>query len=247
MAKPKAKGSGNNADKRPIGQARTPLDGVPASLREFYKLGHEVNARIRDGSQIKADVAKAIREGGGSVSRAKDASLFAARYTEDDLIRLGKVRTRDGKPLVENHLRHLAMVSDRKMRKALITAIGRHGWTAVELRDEIKRRKGPSTRKGGPKLVRPGSIVDGLRQVEKYTHDWLNHYDRLWTKSEAGWLTIPDDLGDADSLHEQLVAAMKHVGLLAEAAVDLKDRLATEAKRALKLRRAKREGQAGRT
>ena len=242
MAEPKAKGTRKNADKRPIGQARKSLDGVPAPVRRFYELGQDVNAKIRDGSQSKADVAKAIKGGGGSVSRAMHASLFAERYTDNDLIRLGKMRTKKGDLLCENHLHHLAMVGDKTMRQKLIKNMRTNGWIAVQLEAEIKRRKGGPEHGGGPKLVRPGSIEEGLRQIEKHSRDWLKHYDGLWAKSEAGWLNVRDETEDADAMREQLATIMDRLRLLEEAASDLKARLATE----LKSRRAKREGQAGR-
>jgi hypothetical protein len=202
------------------------VEGVPAALRAFYDLGLKVRrTRVKKGLSNKGAARLVAADKRVNLSDARQALSCVERISEAELVRLGRMHTRAGKPVAVNHLRRLAMVADRTARRALMAGIGRHGWTAEELAAEIRRRKGEGAGTGGRKLRRPGSLGEGLGQVDAHCRRWLAHHDGLWSGAEAGWLAVPGGVADAGALRDRVGAVRGGLRRLARAARALEDRL----------------------
>jgi hypothetical protein len=224
MSAKRPAGQDGGAAGRPAGVSPRQWGSLPEPLREFYGLGLRVQQkRARAGLSKNAAAAAVAAAAGCDPSKAKHALACAERVKPDDLIRLGGLRTKTGDPPSVNHLRRLAMVADGRHRRRLIAGLGRHGWTARELSEEIRRLKGGSGGAGGPRMAKPGSLAAGLDQVARHTRDWLRRHDVLWAPGRADWLAAP--AGGVEGLPERLAEVESLLTELATAALALGGRV----------------------
>lgn len=210
------------------GAARSRVANPEDTIRAFHALGLEVLKR-RVAAGLDPPEAAIPNRGGppgpGSVQRgarktydeildevaakhgaARDRVLKAARfarlYDYGALERLCALRTPAGQALSVEHVRRLIMIPNRKVRERLGRKAAKQGWSSDRLSREIRRLRGATPGRGGPKLRPPGTFAEGLEQVRSWSEEWLKHHDALWSGDPA-WL-VPDGEVDAGRLEEVL-------------------------------------------
>jgi len=216
-----------------------PPTGVPRELWAYCLLGRRVIDCARD---KKLGLKKAAREQLRVEEDFKNykypfavmAHNVATRLTERDWVRLGPIRTREGKPLTRTHLQVLTQYSDRKLIEELLSGLERERWTSKEVRDKARALKGGAaggaSKRGGRPRQPPRSLADGLERVVRHTESWLKDHGPDAPGRNA-WLARPAAGTDSQALLDCLVQAKGLLRQLIRGAQELEGRLsAVEAK-----------------
>jgi hypothetical protein len=179
-----ARKSGNRraGSKTPASARTGPPAGVIPVHWDFFELGRQVAELAQhEGIGSKAAARKAHERFTCGEGRARAARCFFARYGKADLIRLGRIKTREGKPLTVTHLQRLAMVGDKGQRKTIIAGLAREGWTIGEFEEHIKLVKGARESPGGRPRRKARSLAEALDKTLSQSEEWLKSYHFLWT------------------------------------------------------------------
>lgn len=140
-------------------------------------------------------------------------------FDDDDLARLGPIRTKRGKTPVQlplTCLRTLALARTVHLKRRCIGAIRKDGWDEAMIAMANARRG-----TGGPTIKAPASLAEGLDQVEGRCREWLKR-DGAISCDGAGWLAAPGASVDGRRIREVAQAVRR----VARAALDLEKRLA---------------------
>ncbi|WP_406696369.1 hypothetical protein V5E97_35795 [Singulisphaera sp. Ch08] len=198
-----------------------PPDGVVPAHWDFIELGREVAELARlEGIGSKAAARKAHERFNCGEGKARAAHCFFARFGLADLIRLGRIKTREGKPLTVTHLHRLAMVGDKSQRKTIITGLAREGWTIGEFEERIKQVKGVRESPGGRPRRKARSLAEALDKTFTQTEEWLKSYRFLWTDDPP-----PDGDEEKSILVEKLERAKARVRELSRSTAMLEKQL----------------------
>jgi hypothetical protein len=216
--KPGTRQEGSN---KPASTPTGPPAGVLPEHWEFFELGRKVAELAQhEGIGSKAAARKAHERFTCGEGRARAARCFFARYGKADLIRLGRIKTREGKPLTVTHLQRLAMVGDKGQRKTIIAGLAREGWTIGEFEERIKQVKGARESPGGRPRRKARSLAEALDKTFNQSEEWLKFYRFLWTDD------LPPDGDEENSvLVDKLGRAKSRLRELSKSAAKLEKQL----------------------
>lgn len=125
--------------------------------------------------------------------------LFARKYSPRDLDDLCKLRRPNQLPLHWGCMGYLLSVPTKKERAMMQREAAEKGWTAPEIRREIKRRFGKTPGEGhGRPMKKPPTPEAVLREMCMGTRAWLKRCQRVWMNESGGLLkTLPRCKGSA--------------------------------------------------
>ncbi|WP_406699435.1 hypothetical protein V5E97_11245 [Singulisphaera sp. Ch08] len=151
-------------------------------IRDYYKIGKEALAAIPEGAKNDGKTIKRLAtEKNLSGSEVRQARLFAARYTEDELEALLLLRI-GGLPLAWDQVKDLVKVRSKVKRTALQEEAAKKSWPIRKLRTEIKARglhrsKNETPRRAGGRRHAPASSPPiALVQILDLSNQWLRYY-----------------------------------------------------------------------
>ena len=218
---------------RPRGRPADPPapEGVEADLWAYALLGKRVAARMaRTKLGLKAAAAEQagldrVFKGRGAAYAAQAHNVFT-RLTEADWARIGKARTREGKPVTRTHLQVLAQDADRDLIDRLLEGLETEGWTAMEIRDKARALKGDRPdRRGGRPRRSPRSLAEGIEWVVRDAEDWLGGHGPD-APGRMAWTERPIPGGaDREAFLDKVVHAKERLRQMARSARALEGRL----------------------
>lgn len=212
-----------NTDRTGANRPASPSKATPESTadepahREAYAIGLEVEALMKKGSLRRPAIRLVAEERGHHPSRIKASHSFFRRFNKRRLKQLDRIRNTLGRPVPWEFVRELADVPITRIDEVLdyLKTNGYH-------RDAIKRvlRVEPDVHgRRGSIASPPGSVSEGLFQIEQDCIRWLRRCNQAWSSYEwgrgDGGPPVPDPASVQDLLRQLAVAALDLQGKLA--------------------------------
>jgi hypothetical protein len=121
---------------------------------------------------------------------------------------------------------------DKKARKRLLKEALESGWNVAELENAIQKTKNQTPHAGGRPMRVPGSVEQGLQQLQLLSGKWLKFFEVIWQQGDESVLKRLKDVPSSPELLRLVHDTRDLVQQVGTAAAEIDKALAAQERKA---------------